>query len=594
MADVYGAYQPTNQGHWVMLDRMVSEQYGIPKEHNVYWYDKSHGFPDIPFWWENDDGSLNPAAPLMRVWSEELFGTTFQQAYDFGPTANDTYIGNLFAGPGKSVAVFMSGGATDGQVLLNVTGGSSLHLVDGFGIGSDLPVVNGQVTLPVGQTPVYVELAAGQSIAVVLQNWGPDLALMPGVNVTADGSGVHPVDSSIPNSTSKLVDGILQDWYYTQTPVARPWMDNSAPGTTPWVEIDFPNPQTIDHVVVRAPSPWQWDGAPLDYLLQYDVNGQWVTLDHVQEDPKTLGVFSPELHTTVDSFYSERSIFTHSFAPVTTAKIRLLVNNETWGGGATQEVAQAGGQTGPHQLTLQEIQVYGPPATVSGSAASFVKTDTTTLGSWNGVYGSQGYSVFGGSASLPSYAQLGVSGQQSIIWNPTTTDVRAAQTAAGSSARVAASDYSNTSFSFDLNLTDGQAHQVALYVLDWDSFTRSQTVAVTDAASGALLDARVVTNFYGGQWLVWSLKGHVRITLTNTGSPNAMAQAIMFDPANQPAATATPLTALSAAVSGAFVASDNTAGAVGISGDKDLLSVNGMLSGDEQKRYTAAGARSVP
>jgi hypothetical protein len=284
-------------------------------------------------------------------------------------------------------------------------------------------------------------------------------------------------------------------------------------------------------VVVRAPSPWQRDGAPLDYLLQYYNGSAWVTLDHVQEDPATFGVFSPQVHTTVDSFYSERSIFTSAFAPVTTAKIRLLVNNETWGGGATQAVAQAGGQTGPHQLTLQEIQVYGPPVATS-SSATLVKTDTTTQGSWNGAYGSQGYSVFGGSTALPSYAQLTASGQTALTWAASTPDVRAPFTAAGSSTRVAASDYSNSSFSFDLNLTDGQAHQVALYMMDWDTLnTRAQTVAVTDAATGRLLDARVVTNFYTGDYLIWNLKGHVKITLTNTGTPNAMAQGIFFDPA---------------------------------------------------------------
>ncbi len=31
-----------------MLQMMVFEQYGIPKEHNHLWYDKSHGFWDFP------------------------------------------------------------------------------------------------------------------------------------------------------------------------------------------------------------------------------------------------------------------------------------------------------------------------------------------------------------------------------------------------------------------------------------------------------------------------------------------------------------------------------------------------------------------
>lgn len=68
-AAVYGSYQPRLQGRWTMVRRMVFEQYGIPKEHDHYWYDRSHGFWDFPAWWENEDGGVNPAAPLMRLWS---------------------------------------------------------------------------------------------------------------------------------------------------------------------------------------------------------------------------------------------------------------------------------------------------------------------------------------------------------------------------------------------------------------------------------------------------------------------------------------------------------------------------------------------
>ncbi len=72
-ASVYGSYQPRLQARWTMLEMMVFEQYGFPREHNHLWYDKSHGFWDVPTWWENDDGSLNPVAALMRVFAEELY-----------------------------------------------------------------------------------------------------------------------------------------------------------------------------------------------------------------------------------------------------------------------------------------------------------------------------------------------------------------------------------------------------------------------------------------------------------------------------------------------------------------------------------------
>jgi hypothetical protein len=359
MAAVYGDYEPENQGEWEMLEQMAFEQAGIPKEQDVYFYDTSHGFWDFPTFFENNDGSLDPAAALMRVWSEELYGTNFSQAYDFGADGNNTYIGSLFSGPGKNVAVFMTGGATDGQVNLDVTGGASLRVVDAFGNVSTVPVVAGTATIGVPILPVYVELAAGQSISVIPVNWGPDLATEAGVTALASGTNVDPIDPTIPDSIDKIHDGILQNWYYDQQPNDQPWMDNTPAGQQTWVEIDLPTAPMIDHVVVRAPTPWQWDGAPLDYELQFWSNGQWVTIQHVQEDPKTFAVYSPETDTTVDSYYSERSIFIHNFTPVVTSKIRLLVNDVTAGGGATPLVAQAGGQTGPQQLTFQEIEIYG-------------------------------------------------------------------------------------------------------------------------------------------------------------------------------------------------------------------------------------------
>ena len=362
-AAVYGAYEPRLQGRWTMLQMMVYEQYGIPKEHNHLWYDKSHGFWDFPAFWENEDGlytfgSFDPAAPLMRVWSEELYGTNFVSAYDFGLLGNKMYVGSLFGGPGKQTAAFMSAGRTDGKITLAVRGGASLHVVSAFGVTQDLPLAAGRVTLPVPELPVYVELAPGQTIQVVPVDFGPDLALAPGTTASASGTGVSPLDPSYPNDISKVINGVLENWYWNQGPGDHPWMDNT-PGFPAWVQVTLPQTTKISHVVVYAGVPWQSDGSLLDYELQYDNNGQWATIEHVQEPTNVVGYFTPSVFTTVDSFYSDRCIFEHDFPAVSTSKIRLLVHDATWGGGANPAVVTAGGQTGPHQITLREIEVYG-------------------------------------------------------------------------------------------------------------------------------------------------------------------------------------------------------------------------------------------
>lgn len=361
-ACVYGSYQPHLQARWTMLEMMVFEQFGLPKEHNHLWYDVSHGFWDVPTWWENDDRSFNPALPLMRVWSEELFGTKFVKAYDLGPVGNKLYLGSLFAGDKKEVAAFMSAGSTDGKIQLRVGGGlvhfTKLHMVSAFGVETDLTVADGLATLPVPELPVYVELAAGQSLEVVPQDFGPNLARLPGVKATASGSGVHPVDKKIPNDISKLTNGEFENWYYTQKPIAQPWMDDTH-GFPAWVQLSFPQPTEIGRVIIYAPAPWQWQGTLVDYELQYDAAGKWITIEHVVEPLKTFKVLTAATRTKVDSFFSDRHIFQHQFKPITTTKIRLLVHNTTFGGGATEEAAKSGGQTGPHQIMLREIEVYG-------------------------------------------------------------------------------------------------------------------------------------------------------------------------------------------------------------------------------------------
>jgi hypothetical protein len=295
----------------------------------------------------------------MRVWSEELFGTKFARAYDLGPNGNTLYVGSLFQGEKKRTAAFMSAGSPDGRIELTITGpGDKLHLVSAFGEESDLPIINNHATLKVPELPVYVELSPGQDITPIPQDFGPNLARADGVKITASGTGKHPVDPKIPNDISKLNNGELENWYYTQKTPAQPWMDDTK--TFPaWIELQFPSPTKIERVNIFAPAPWQWQGTLVDYELQYNDAGKWITIEHVSEPLKTFKVVTPSTRTKVDSYFSDRHIFQHHFAPITTDKIRILVHNTTYGGGATEDVAKAGGQTGPHHVMLREIEVYG-------------------------------------------------------------------------------------------------------------------------------------------------------------------------------------------------------------------------------------------
>src|SRR5262249_55981396 len=118
-------------------------------------------------------------------------------------------------------------------------------------------------------------------------------------------------------------------------------------------------------------------------------------------------------------------------------------------------------------------------------------------------------------------------------WIGSTTDPRALQNPSTGTG-LAACWYSDGTFTIDVNSTDGHAHQVALYALDWDSYgPRQEQIKVLDAGTGTVLDSRTVSNFSGGQYLVWNVSGHVQFQVTNlVGGSNAVISGLFFGPGN--------------------------------------------------------------
>ena len=181
------------------------------------------------------------------------------------------------------------------------------------------------------------------------------------------------------------------------------------------------------------------------------------------------------------------------------------------------------------------------PSAAGASAATFLQYDSTTQGSWIGTYGADGYSLAGGNQLLPSYdPAFTPQNSSSWTWAYTTTDPRALE-ANSQGGGFAATWYATPTFSFDVNLTDGQSHQVALYLLDWDSQGRIETVQVLDANSNQprVLDQEIAVNFSGGTYLVWNISGHVTITVTTGGGPNSVVSGVFFGGGGSKTVTAT-------------------------------------------------------
>ena len=165
----------------------------------------------------------------------------------------------------------------------------------------------------------------------------------------------------------------------------------------------------------------------------------------------------------------------------------------------------------------------------SGNQATFVSSDTSTRGNWKGTYGSDGYAIANTSQSIPSYATFAVQNQSNYTWAASTTDVRALQTASGS-GRIASCWFSDTTFTFDINLTDGNSHQIALYALDWDNSGggRSEKVQIVDGNTNAVLNTQNISSFYNGIYLIWNISGNVKINVTLAGGGNAVVSGVFF------------------------------------------------------------------
>ena len=181
-------------------------------------------------------------------------------------------------------------------------------------------------------------------------------------------------------------------------------------------------------------------------------------------------------------------------------------------------------QAGARETFL--LNSVGPPVTLV-STAVFVRSDTTTRGNWKGAYGVEGHQVQGETAAYPAYVAATPSGHTAFTWAASTSDPRALSKPASPFDRNASCWYAGATFNVELNFSDAQARQVAVYMLDFDGVGRSQRVDVLDPG-GAVLDTRNVTGFQNGQYLVWNLTGRVTLRFTNTGPGNAVMSGLFF------------------------------------------------------------------
>ena len=178
-------------------------------------------------------------------------------------------------------------------------------------------------------------------------------------------------------------------------------------------------------------------------------------------------------------------------------------------------------------ISASDTATTGTPLTAT--SGTFLKEDSATEGTWIGTYGSEAYDLVDSSSSLPD-ATITASNESTTLWSNTTTNTPALQIP-GSNYRVAAAWYSATSFTVDVDVTDGQTHDLALYFLDYvGGNARSEQVTLSNASTNAVLDTEFVSSFSNGIYLQWQISGNVLITIKCLAGTNAVLSGLFVDP----------------------------------------------------------------
>src|SRR5204863_1827484 len=113
-----------------------------------------------------------------------------------------------------------------------------------------------------------------------------------------------------------------------------------------------------------------------------------------------------------------------------------------------------------------------------------------TQGSWKGVYGVDCYSVIADTTTYPAYASFSHADDAMPIFYVPGVQTCALPIFNSSTDRIAAAYYSATSFTYDLNLTDAQTHQVRSEERRVGKECRSRRAPYHDEENNDLIDAK--------------------------------------------------------------------------------------------------------
>lgn len=188
------------------------------------------------------------------------------------------------------------------------------------------------------------------------------------------------------------------------------------------------------------------------------------------------------------------------------------------------------------RVSIKVTRLAGPNAVLSGvffdpvtaNSAEFVEADSTSSGTWKGVYGSAGQTIAMENPALPSYATVNFTGADDGYWAVTTSDPAALQKPSASS-RVASAWVADTQFTASIKLSDSATHAVSFYFVDFNEQGRKQLVELVDPQSGVVLDSTLLEFFEEGIWLSYDMMGDVDVRVTSLNNFTPVLSGVFFD-----------------------------------------------------------------
>jgi hypothetical protein len=336
------------------LHHDLLETLGVAPEHNNHYYLNEGGYSAVPSYVWSSNGP-HPAALALRTRYAMTSGLRYAGTLDFGPTGNRLYLGLRYEGRDGSTLVLRNLGTAEGPLELAVRGGGKLTVIDCFGNDQFVPVKGGTATVSVGQMPVYLRLAKGQTLDVPKLDFGRNVAPQATLHYSAPADGdlallnngvLETIHAGHPNGGT---DG--KRIWQGQLPLAA---DGSIEPQT--LELAWSKPQSVDKVILWGLRADNTFCALLDYDLQYHDGKDWVTLEKVRAAFAPTEAVETSL-STANTWLLDDNLHVHQFKPVTTDRLRLVVRRTTWGFVPDQR-SRAWGKTISPKLMLREVEVY--------------------------------------------------------------------------------------------------------------------------------------------------------------------------------------------------------------------------------------------